>query len=1384
MKLILLTQRHLLRLKLIISCLLVCWLNSKAFAQEYTLEINSYGVEEGLPTRYFESILEDQTGFIWMASKHGLHRFDGIDFKHYPVKHEGQITQAIEGPSQHIWVHRAFLKRTDYNEKLREERFSVYVFDPKSATDLALEDYLAYPLPFKSYQISSMHSTGNESVLVGTIDGKLYELEKDKYILRHSLPKVESISQLIKVKDGYWLTLSDRIIKIDINWVFNKAIPYNNVIRSNSNGSIIHYNTGHAVYSPVQDRKGQLHALTLDSSKGYLEARKKLMNKWYTIDGLKKKSYTTNFKHAVFAIEPETLFQYALKENDNGRKSIVVLNNHGKTLAESPLQINHALFHFIDSKKNLWVTSRRGVHVIKLKKAPFNNYINDLTTDYGIPHASRGIAEINDSTIVIGGSVYPHRVNVKNGEHQQFTSIRQSFAVKQFGEDLWITREYPSVHQINMSTGSIISYDYENDFTVNSDKTDSVQNGGHWSIHKDRYGTIWLGARNGLSIVDSKTQTIKNTSTPLSFSKPTVMHIYENNKGLWLATLKGIYLWDPLDKKVLKHYHPEAAPPYQLPVSDFVHLYEDAEGIFWLSSLSGGLVKWEPETGDYEQYTTENGLSHNTIYAVYEDHNQNLWIPSYLGINQFNKVTENVSYFLTKDGIGHNEFNRISHYRGHDSTLYFGGENGATSFHPRDFVPVQPEKSSLVITEIAKRNKKDGLLKDALIELEETSEITLSANQSGISLEFRLLNFNLNGKNRYAYKIEGIDADWIYQSTPSVNINKLPFGSYIFLLKANGERGLWTEPISFQLTVLRPFYLQAWFIILSSFIVLISIYLLFYLRNRRHLRNERLLKDEVALRTAEIQKQALELKKLDAAKSQFFANISHELRTPLSLILGPTEQLIKDKGLSETQLTQLNRMYRNGKSLSNLVEEILELSKLEAGKLEVFESPTLLKPYLNRIHSAYESLAFQKGIEYSSEFNFFDQTTLYLDTGKLEKIINNLLSNALKFTSKGGFVKFSVFLEKKSLRISVEDSGIGISAKDIHSIFDRFYQSQVKERSRLRGGTGIGLALVKELTEALGGTIRVESTPDKGSHFEVILPKKEAKASDILSDELVEDLISNIPQVELTDSIDNGQEFTILIVEDNQDMRSHIYDLLNKDYRIIQAEHGKVALELLKNQSIDLVITDVMMPEMDGFTLFNRIKSNDLYRGLPIIMLTALAEDDDRLNALTIGVDDYITKPFLANELKARVKNLLANYQNRNTGGQIDINQGSEEALTTSINIKVASQADLQWIKNLEKEALSRLTDIDFSMETLASSQGITARHMQRKIKEITGLKPNQYVQTLRLQLSRSYLERKAFSTVNEVTKAVGFQSSKYFSKLFKEKYGKNPSEYLNKPKH
>jgi len=543
------------------------------------------------------------------------------------------------------------------------------------------------------------------------------------------------------------------------------------------------------------------------------------------------------------------------------------------------------------------------------------------------------------------------------------------------------------------------------------------------------------------------------------------------------------------------------------------------------------------------------------------------------------------------------------------------------------------------------------------------------------------------------------------------------------------------------------------------------------------IKSQQELKKEVALRTNEIEKQSLELKKLDTAKTQFFANISHELRTPLTLILSPLQQLIDEGKFNEDQLRQLERMYRNGQNLSELVEEILELTKLEAGKLEVREIEVELKPLIKRIYSAYESLASRKGIDYSLQLHFSDQTVLLLDKGKLEKVINNLISNAFKFTPTSGFVKLSAFLEYDQLRVLVEDSGKGIAAKDLPKIFDRFYQGQIRESSQLQGGTGIGLALAKELTEAMNGKISVESKLDEGTAFQVTLPRKEVVVKDSPEIKIA------TPVTPKTDNTAQHQqvgeaEFNLLLVEDNLDMRNYIAEMLSPQYNLYLAENGNLALGHLKRQTIDLVISDVMMPEMDGFTLLKIMKSNDLYHHLPVIMLTARAEDNDKLNALTIGVDDYLTKPFLADELKARVRNLLAHYKSRKS-----LMARPEELVNDNLMSAIHSEIDsidaLEWIKQVEKETLSRLNDFDFSMEVVAEALNITDRQMQRKVKQITGLTPNKYIQELRLQLGRAYLEKGAYKTISEVTVAVGFKSSRYFSKLFRERFGRNATDYL-----
>ncbi|GAB5526450.1 MAG: hypothetical protein Roseis2KO_43220 [Roseivirga sp.] len=1359
-------------------------------AQEYSMNIQRFSVEDGLTTRYTKEIFQDGEGFIWNINSNGassdfdLDRFDGKEFKHYhlevnqPDWNAPVFFKVHQGFDKKFWIYRIFT--IDPYKKRMDERtrnsafFTIHVFDPKKGSIVPMDQSLKYKLPFDSNTTSALAIGKNKSMLVGTLSGAIYELGQEGYTLKFQADNDTAISQVIPVDNGYWVALNERFIKLDEEWSVADSFTHETSMTFDPNRAFRYRNIREPLISSSQDPGGNLHYIAFDST---YHLYTKVKNRKYFVNGALQ---NTGDDLDFFAISPDAKTLFAIHREKETGQSVLAIDINGKVLAEQPTDIGVINTIHFDKDRNLWLSTDNGIALVQLKRVLFKNYLANQITYLSERFQTRGITQTADSILWIGGLGKLRKLNLKTGTHQSFDQLILNRDLQLIDESIWLSEEGFKIYQLNPATYNLVSYDYPEEDKV-ADARIMSNPREHWKIHKDIWGNLWAGSFKGLTVIDQTTQTLShlpNTGSMQSLARADVIDIHENDKGMWLATTRGLYLFDPLKRAVLARYHTDAEKGYQLPHNDIAHIYEDQAGIFWLASRGGGLIRWEPKTGQYRQFTTEDGLSHNTIYAVYEDHNQHLWLPSFYGINQFHKVTHNTSYYLKTDGITHDEFNTISHFRGHDSTLYFGGLNGVNAFHPKDFsTSLASEPAPLVITALSKQDKATGLLNDEYKAFEKSNQVTLYPSEVGFNLSFRLLNYSLSKEALYAYKIKGLDADWNYQSVSNLRMNRLPYGDYEFQLKASAGQGVWTDPITFRLLVVRPFYLQVWFIFLSIAILLTSIYLLFYFRNRRLIKSQQKLKKEVALRTNEIEKQALELKKLDVAKTQFFANISHELRTPLTLILGPLQQLMEEGKLNKDQLRQLERMYRNGQNLSELVEEILELTKLEAGKLEVRETEIALKPLLKRICAAYESLAARKELDYSCLLHFSDQTVLLLDKGKLEKVINNLISNAFKFTPSGGFVKLSVFLEQDQLRILVEDSGKGIAAKDLPRIFDRFYQGQLSEPSQLQGGTGIGLALAKELTEAMHGKITVESKLNEGTAFQVVLPRKEVTAADNIEIKTETPIV--FKSYDSVSSQPGGEaEFSLLLVEDNVDMRNYIAEMLSPQYNVFLAENGILALECLKKETIDLVISDVMMPEMDGFTLLKTMKSNDLYHDLPVIMLTARAENSDKLNALTIGVDDYLTKPFMSDELKARVKNLLAHYQNRRSL-KAQPEEMVSDTLMSAIHTEIDSTEALTWIKKVEQEALSRLNDFDFSMEIVAEAMSITDRQLQRKVKQITGLTPNKYVQELRLQLGRAYLEKGAYKTINEVTLAVGFKSSRYFSKLFRERYGRSATDYL-----
>jgi signal transduction histidine kinase/CheY-like chemotaxis protein/AraC-like DNA-binding protein len=537
-------------------------------------------------------------------------------------------------------------------------------------------------------------------------------------------------------------------------------------------------------------------------------------------------------------------------------------------------------------------------------------------------------------------------------------------------------------------------------------------------------------------------------------------------------------------------------------------------------------------------------------------------------------------------------------------------------------------------------------------------------------------------------------------------------------------------------------------------------------------------KRKLTARNRLIQQQTEQLKQLDAAKSLFFANVNHELRTPLTLMLGPVKMLLKGEHNARERENLLKMAVRSGEQLQRLVNEILDLRKLDMGKMQLQTEATLLVPFFDQYAAQFESLAADNQIDYSYETQMEKGVRAMIDREKLRQILNNLLSNAFKYTPSGGRIEAALSLHNHALTLEVSDTGSGIEPDDLPHVFDRYFQSSAPGKAA-EGGTGIGLALCKEYAQLFNGTIEVESEMGKGSLFRLAFPvqlteSQEAGDKPLESASLHESIPSAEERAAAVISGDTPAP-TLLIVEDNADLREYLRLSLGEKYRILAAENGKKALEILedgpKDQKIQLIISDLMMPVMDGYQLLEKLKKQESTRHIPVIMLTARAGKDDRLKALRIGVDDYLTKPFDAEELRVRIANLLAKQSAR------------EKIIQEEEHIPEASPfsgADQEWLERFETYIKNNLDKDYLTIPLIAREFTMSESSLLRKVRRLTGLSPKQYLKEIRLDYARSLLDTQAFRSIAQVAAKAGFSNSRSFTRNFRERYGKPPSDYLN----
>jgi signal transduction histidine kinase/DNA-binding response OmpR family regulator len=916
---------------------------------------------------------------------------------------------------------------------------------------------------------------------------------------------------------------------------------------------------------------------------------------------------------------------------------------------------------------------------------------------------------------------------------------------------------------------------------------------------EDKSGILWIGAYIGLNKFNKErkqfTRYYSSQTNHNKLSSNIILSITEDNSGyLWFATGYGLNKYEK-GKNLFTSYVHDPNNPKSLSDNSVRSIYEDKKGTLWICTQGGGLNKFNRESGEFIHFRKKDGLPSDIAFDILEDEHNNLWISTSNGLTKFNSSKGLFRNYDTKDGLPSNEFSYRAKFKGSDGIIYFGTKKGLVAFHP-DSIKDNPHIPPIVVTNFLLFNKSVPIGLDTTSDrmiLEKsiinTKELELTYEDYIFSFEFAALDFHAPEKNKYAYMMEGFEKSWTYTDSKKrfATYTNLDPGEYTFRVIGSNNDGVWNEEgASIKLIITPPWWKTWW---AYTFYILLGLSLLYSLR--RYELNRTRYKHGLELKEVEAEK----LRETDRMKSHFFANISHEFRTPLTLILGPADN-IKSNSSTEDIQKQTGLIKRNANRLLNLVNQLLDLSKLEAGKLKVHASKGNIVSFVKGVAMSFESIAEKMDIQLRIKSSG-DEVEMYFDKEMMIKILSNLLSNSFKFTHESGEITVNIkTTENDSLEIKIRDTGIGIASEELPKLFDRFYQVDASH-TRKYEGTGIGLALTKELVELHHGSIKVESKKEEDeqngwTEFIIELPLgKEHFAEDELVEEVISDSnllpeskeynpldhseleqsLSNLIHPEAFQLAPDEERMIILLVEDNSDVRDFIKDSLGNEFVVEEAFNGEHGVKKAENIIPDLIISDIMMPKMDGNELTRILKNDEKTSHIPIILLTAKSEQESKLEGLETGADDYLTKPFDTKELMIRIKNLInvrRKLQERYSRG--DFIPAKKEPG------KKLSYLDEQFMNKVMEVIEKHLSEEEFSIEQFGKEAGMSRVQLHRKLKALSGKSASTFLRSVRLSKAKKMIEEQK-GNISEIAYSVGFSSPQYFTRCFKKEFGYPPSE-------
>jgi signal transduction histidine kinase/ligand-binding sensor domain-containing protein/DNA-binding response OmpR family regulator len=941
------------------------------------------------------------------------------------------------------------------------------------------------------------------------------------------------------------------------------------------------------------------------------------------------------------------------------------------------------------------------------------------------------------------------------------------------GKGMFVTHQ-PLKSYSNVKDISFLNYQ-----PIAGDST-SLSHTNVYSITKDLEGNMWIGTyANGLNRVvnnhDGSRSFIRITTENSNLSSNFVRNILADSKGrLWIATGYGLNL--------LERISPPNEPPRfrsffsghdqsSISLNDVIHLFEDSKGQIWAATFGGGvnrLVDLTSSQATFEKYTQLNGLSNNVVYGILEDNAGHLWFSTENGLSRLNHNNVTFEVFNSNNGLNFDSFSENTCLKSANGKLLFGGFRGLELVDTEKIMlPGWGNKVVLTDFQLFNLEVPIGAGSPLTKSITYTEQITLRHFQSSFSFEFSALDYLDPEKTQYAYKLDNFDDNWNYiTSERKATYTNLSAGEYVFRVKATNRGGEWmTDATTLSITILPPWYKTKWAFLLYSLAIVILIFIVFSTISKiNQYRNE--LKIE---------------RRVNEMKLRFFTNISHEIRTPLTLIIGPIEDLLNKVSLDNSDKPKLEIIRRNGKRMLHLTNQLLDFRKVQNNKMNLKLGEFDIVNFTKNIHESFIPLANHKGINYKFS-STVDSFYVWADPSKLDMVIYNLISNALKFTDSGKEVALTIRESNTeyNLEIIVTDQGRGIAPENLSQLFERFTILSGEELA----GTGIGLSLANELAKLHHAEIAVESVFGKGSTFTLKL--REGKEhfsnderivwSDFSNNDFVNSETAEIPldQVQLDDEESDTPPISekpfVLVVEDNHEIGNYICQTLSPEYLSCLADNGEVALNMLATQNPDLIISDVMMPVMDGMEMTRQIKDNFSTSHIPIILLTSKSDINDQISGLETGADAYITKPFNSEYLKAVAKNLIE--QRKNIITKFRDNKTIDQA-TLKINSK-----DKEFLEKLVAFVEENISE-DFTIEMLADKLFVSRTVFYNKVKGLTGLSPVEFVRQIKLKIA-AHLLTQGYN-VSEAALKVGFSDARYFSRQFKTLFGHLPSKHVEK---